>query len=158
MKTRFIKGFLFGLAIVMVLMACGCTAASATVVGEIEQILLGIIPIASAAASVLLPGEASAITAGATLAANAVNTVKTLVAGYHANPSDTTLAKVTAAMTDAQTNLAQLLASAQVKDPTTAAKLTAVVNAATSSLAAVEASINAAHPVTVAAAQSAQGS
>ena len=149
---RTIRWFLIGCAISACLFLCACNPATATVVGEIETILLGIIPIVAGAASVLLPAEGPVITAAATLAANAVKAVKTLVAGYHANPTDTTLAQVTAAMNDAHDNLAQLMAAAQVKDPTTAAKLTAIVNAATASLAAVEATLNANHDATVAAA------
>ena len=148
---RAIRWFLIGCAISACLFLCGCNPATATVVGEIETILLGIIPIAAGAAAVLLPGESAAITAGATLAANAVKAVQKVVADYHSNPSDTALAKVTAAMNDAHDNLAQLLAAAQVKDPTTAQKITGIVNAATASLAAVEATLNANHDATVAA-------
>ena len=149
--TRIIKWFLIGCAISACFALCACTPATATVVGEIETIVLGIIPIAASAAAVLLPGEAAAVTAGATIAANGIKAIQGLVASYHANPSDGTLGEVTAAMTDVQGQLSQLLSAAQVKDPVIQQKLTAIVNAATTSLAAIESTLNASHSATVAA-------
>ena len=149
---RFVKFFLLGLFISACLLTVACAQANA-VLGEIESIVLGIIPIAAGLAGALLPAESALITAVATEAANGIKTLQKVQSDYKANPSDTTLAKVTAAVTDVQSNLAQLEAAAQVKDPASAAKITAIVNAAQLSLAAVESSINASHPATVAAAQ-----
>lgn len=149
--NRTMKWFLLGCMVSACLALCACSPATSNVVGEIGQIVLGIIPIAAASASVLLPGEAAAITAGATLAGNGINEVKQLVHDYHANPSDAALAKLTAGTNDVHVNLRQLMAAAQVKDYATQTKLTAIVNAAQQSLAAVEASINAGHSTAVAA-------
>lgn len=149
---RFLTGFSIGLIGVFCLLLCGCNQGIVGALGEIETIILGIIPIASGLASALLPAEAALITAAANEASAGVKAVQAYTKTYLANPNDTTLQKVTAAMTAAQANLTQLMAAAQVKDPATAAKITAIVNAANLSLAAVEASIQAQHPATVAAA------
>lgn len=155
-RQRFVKFFLFGLAISAALMLCGCGQISA-VFSELETIVLGIIPIAAGLAGALLPTEAALITALATEASNAIKALQKVQSAYQANPSDTTLAKVTAAVTAVQTNLTDLETAAQVKDPASAAKITAIVNAAQLALAAAESSINATHPAMVAAAQASNG-
>lgn len=149
---RFFKFFFWGFIASACLLMCACSQVGA-VFTELENIVLGIIPIAAGLAGALLPAESALITSVATEAANAIKALQKVQASYQANPSDTTLAKVTAAITDVNQNLAQLMQAAQVKDPTTAAKITAIVQAAQLSLAAVESSINATHASTVAAAQ-----
>ncbi len=136
------------------MVGCGGLAAGAgNVINEIAVIVGGLIPVAAAFGDVLLPTEAVAINAGATLAQKGIKALEGVIADYKANPSDTTLQKVTAAMTDVQSNLLQLEQAAAVKDPVAQAKVTAIVNAAQQSLAAVESSIAANHPKVVAAAQ-----
>lgn len=149
---RFVTFFLLGLCVSLCFIMCACAQANAAI-AEIENIVLGIIPIAAGLAGALLPAESALITSVATEAANAIKALQKVQSDYKANPSDTTLAKLTAAVTDVQSNLASLESAAQVKDPMSAAKITAIVNAAQLSLAAIESSINAAHPATVAAAQ-----
>lgn len=152
MLKRFLKFYLIGLMFCGVLFLCACSSNEASIVNEIGTIITGILPIVTGVASVLLPGEAIAITAAATIASNGIKAVENLIHGYKAAPGAETLAQVQAGFTDAQANLAQLMAAAQVKDPTTQAKITAIVTAATQSLAAIESSMLAKHPATVASA------
>lgn len=148
---RFVQFFLLGCAASSILLLCGCSQVTA-VFSELETIVLGIIPIAAGLAGALLPTESALINTLATEAANAIKALQKVQSAYQANPSDTTLAKVTAAVTAVQANLTDLEIAAQVKDPASAAKITAIVNAAQLALAAAESSINATHPATVAAA------
>ena len=143
---------LLSLVIFAILSATGCTNA-VQVINSIITAVSGLIPIAAAAGDLILPAEAAAVNEGAALVQSGLKALTNLINGYHANPSDTTLAKVTAAFTDVQNNLAQLEAAAKISDPILQRKIQGTVTAATASLAVIEATIHATHPTTVANAQ-----
>lgn len=147
--------FLLGTVFFSLLSSTGCTNA-AQVISSIITAVTGLIPIVAAAGDLILPAEAAAVNEGAALVQSGLKALTGLINGYHANPNDTTLQKVTAAFTSVQSNLAQLESAAQVKDPVLQRKIQGTVDAATASLAVIEATINANHPTTVTATQNPQ--
>lgn len=147
--------FMFALFLslcLLVLFSCGCASAG-QIISSLGPVISGILSVVASAGAAIFPAEAAAITAGVTLVTAGLSGLEKLVSNYKANPTDATLSAVQAAFNDVQTNLAALMAAAQVKDPKTQAKVTAIINAATQTLAALESSILAQHPATVAAAQ-----
>jgi hypothetical protein len=145
------------LIVLSVLLMAGCGPNHIQLLQEMSAIIAGVTAIATSLGSVLLPGESQKITNAATTVANGIKTLEKVVSDYHSNPSDTTLAKVTAAFADVQSNLDALEQAANVKDDKTRKKLLAIDTAAYQTLALLESSINGKHQSTVAAAQ-AQGS
>jgi len=152
--TTIRRGHIVLLCLIMleVIFLSGCAINPAQVVNEIGVIIAGILPIVAAAGAILFPGEAAAITAAQGLVAAGVAALEKLVNDYQANPSDTTLAKVTAAMADLQANLTSLEQAAAIKNAGLQKKLLAIITGAYQSLALVEAQMQAKHPAVVAAA------
>lgn len=144
--------FLLGLLAFLVLGSTACSVNTVQMLEGLIPIISGIIPIIAAAGEVVLPGEASAIAAGAGIIQAGLNALLKLDKDYQASPSDTALAKVTAAFNDLHSNLAQLEGAAQIKDPVTARKISGVIDGVTASLAMIESEIVANHPKAVAAA------
>ena len=159
---RFFRFFAWGWIATGILFMTGCAFTPNSAVQMISSVIIpmieGIIPIAAAAASVLLPAESGLITEASTLTTSGLQALKKLIDQYEANPNDTTLAAVNNALNAVHDNLAQLMAAAQVKDAKTAMKLTWIVTAAVQSLATIESLLAAKHPQTVAAAKAAQTS
>jgi hypothetical protein len=83
-------------------------------------------------------GEAAAIQAVSAQATADLQLIQDLVAAYKNSPTATTLAKIQAAIGDAQTNLQAILTAAHIKDPATAAAITAAVGLAMTTLLAIE--------------------
>ena len=123
------------------LMLCACSPNEVGAIETVITVVSGIIGIASAAGSVILPAESVLITDAASIIQNSLKSLANVVKGYQSNPNATTLQEVQAAFTDLQNNLPQLLTAAQVKDPATAAKLTAAVNAVAQTIAVIEVSV-----------------
>lgn len=126
-----------------ILFLAACSPGPVQIIEQIDIIMSGLIPIVAAAASVLLPQEAAAIEAGATLVQGGLKALGDLVAQYNAAPTDSAFQQVTAAFSDIQKNLKELEDAAQVKDAATRTKINAVVQGASQSLALLEASLTA---------------
>jgi hypothetical protein len=118
--------------------AWACSFNITQAVDTLIPIINGLIPIAAAAASALLPAEAAAINAAVPLVTNGLKELNQAVDSYHANPSDTALQKVADVCSDVHSNLSGLLSAAQVKNPAVQAKVTSVVNLAAQTISAVE--------------------
>jgi hypothetical protein len=148
LRIVFLASVLFG-----ILFLAGCALNPSQAIQNLLPIIAGILPIATGLASLLLPGEQDAISAAVTIATAAVKTLLSEVQAYEANPSDTTLAKVTAAFQAAETNIATLEQAVAVKNPLAQKKLAGIVSSLLSALQLVEADIQGLHASKVAAAQ-----
>lgn len=151
--TPKLRKILFLASIVwLCLFMAGCSENAPQILTQVETIIAGLLPIIGAAAAALLPAEAAALSSGVALVTAGLKALQRTVKSYQANPTDTTLQKVSDAFAAVQANLNDLEQAAQVKDAATQKKIGSIVTAVNLSLASLESIIQANHPATVAAA------
>ena len=137
-QTRARNLVLLGLGCYVLFSAFACAFNATQAIDTLVPIIDGLVPLVAAAASLLLPAEATAINAAVPIVVNGLNELKSCVDQYNATPNATTLAKVSSVATVVQGNIADLEAAGQVKDPATKAKIGAIVTLAKQTVAAIE--------------------
>jgi hypothetical protein len=113
-----------GLACILMLAIALVSCKPPAWVDTAENIAKIALPVVGSLVSVIQPGS-SPIVAAVQLAFNAL--IKTLD-DFKASPSDTTLQAVQSAFAAVNSNVAELAAGAQIKNPKSAATVTAIVN------------------------------
>lgn len=137
------------LLLLSLILFCGACFNPTAMIEGLIPLVGAILAIAGTVAEGLLPAEASLIGAAMALVTNGLNALLAALKSYDANKTGTgSLADLQAAFNAVHTNLTQLLAAAQVKNPLVAQKITGVINGIISVVATVEAYIVSKHPPT----------
>lgn len=125
-----------------VLLTTGCdTSWIATAVDDIptiSNVIGSVLAIVALGNPSLSPDVAAAINFGLSAASAALVTVQALITGYKTSKDATVLAKIDAALTDVQTNLASVLSAAHIKDAALQATIATGISLAISVVSTIQ--------------------